>query len=533
MVRAILCALMAVSVCQAQGVLPIDTKMAWGVERLGENLFVVDCNSTRLLRLDSDGAVAATLNTAREGAPSSPRGLCALGDLLAYADGGSLRIVFVDPNRMTVVREIPAPGPAPQGLAFDGVALWCADGEQDRLYRLDPDTGEVLAQLPAPAFSPRGLDFSDGKLWVLDSWDVCAYRIDPASGHIEASVTVPTGRPRGIIAGEGSLTLTLATANLLLEMPFREENGYTLSLPIDAEVSTVCDVKCRGEEAAPSGAHAVAALPMNTPRQSVENLRFSPEPTRRYHDDYGQEVAEWAVPPLQPGEVFPCSWTADVRTMAMRFSPLPREGAGATPVSEAYLRSDRFISADSPAVRELTVGLDTLTPLPALLALRNRIFERMTYELAGGWSRPETCLETGKGSCSEYSFIFAAAARSMGIPTRLVGGTVLRAPQDKEHPTLERVDIPSHRWTEVYLPDHGWVPIDANRDDNSKGPPFRRRTFLSLRSGVLVMCRGPMGEGVAMNLNYRVRLRRPRGQNFWTREAKSIWRLEKLSPWTG
>jgi len=58
-----------------------------------------------------------------------------------------------------------------------------------------------------------------------------------------------------------------------------------------------------------------------------------------------------------------------------------------------------------------------------LLALRNRILERMSYVRDSRWKPADVCLERGTGSCSEYTCIFAGAARGMGMPVRFVGGT--------------------------------------------------------------------------------------------------------------
>lgn len=537
---AVLCAfaMAASGRAEAYTYTPLETEMAWGLARLNGALFVVDCRNARLLRVDEARRVAKSMSTSFDGAASSPRGLCAVGSSLAYADGASRKIVFVDPREMRRVRDIPAPGPTPQGLAFDGEAIWCADLDADRLYWLDPSSGRVLAEFPTPSYTSRGMTFARGdeasrpKLWVLDSWDMCAYRLTPETGEVEASVAVLPGRPRGILVEGRSLLLSLAARNALVDIAYEERDGYTLSLPIEAHVELRCEVRTRDGKGAPSGAKAVVALPAETPRQSIDDLRCFPGAAKRRTDAYGQTVAVWDVPPLKPGETFGCGWEADVRVLAMRLSPLPRESAGREDVDPAYLRSDSHINGDAATLRGLTDGLQNVPPLEALLGLRNRIFQRMTYKLEGGWDPAEVVLRRGSGSCSEYSFVFASAARSMGVPVRLAGGTCLRASEDKERPTLERVDKPSHRWPEAYIEGYGWVPVDANRDDNAKGPPFRRRYFLALPSGVVVCSRGPLGEGSAMGRNYRARLLTPKGRNRWNRGVRGVWRLKELTPWT-
>ena len=524
------------AVCSAEleDYTPIDTRMCWGIAELDGSRFVTDCAGAEVLRLDSNGAILARMSTALNEQPSAPRGLCAVGGSLAYADGASGTIVFVDPQDMRIVRSVQAPGPNPQGLAFDGQFLWCADDDRDCLYRLDAKSAKVLAEVAAPSYTPRGMTWSADTLWVLDSWDLCAYRVDPSTGAVEASVYLPPGRPRALLASAGRLLVTLADKNALVDLPYVEGPGYILSLPVEAHVTATCTVRPRGDEKAPGGARLLVAIPPTTIRQSVENLTPFPNGCSPETDDFGQSVFVWDVPALDRGRSFSCGWEADVRVWAIRYHPRPciaSEANGA--IDSAYLRGDQYVTMDAPAVRALADGLTGLEPLRCLLALRDRIFERMSYKLDGTWDPADVCLERGTGSCSEYTCIFAGAARGMGIPVRFAGATMLRPPQDPNQPSLERLDTVWHRWQEAHVEGYGWLPIDSTRDDYAQGPPFRRRDFLAVGPGVLVCSRGPLGEGTALGVDYRRRLVQPEGQkNAWRIDAAALWRLQALTPWT-
>jgi transglutaminase-like putative cysteine protease len=91
-----------------------------------------------------------------------------------------------------------------------------------------------------------------------------------------------------------------------------------------------------------------------------------------------------------------------------------------------------------------------------------KIFEyvgdQLEFELAGGWDTAPNVLKRGTGSCSEYSFVFMAMARGAGIPTRFCAGVCERGDEAS-------MDYIFHRWTEVYLPNYGWVPVDAEAGD--------------------------------------------------------------------
>ncbi len=58
-----------------------------------------------------------------------------------------------------------------------------------------------------------------------------------------------------------------------------------------------------------------------------------------------------------------------------------------------------------------------------------------------------------RGVCQDFSHIFIAAARSIGVPARYVGGHFHRSDGVTEQDA-------GHAWAEVYIPDLGWVAFD-------------------------------------------------------------------------
>lgn len=57
------------------------------------------------------------------------------------------------------------------------------------------------------------------------------------------------------------------------------------------------------------------------------------------------------------------------------------------------------------------------------LACRNYSLDHLSYVL-DGWDDASTVLSAGQGSCSEYSMLFSALARSNGLPTRFIGSAL-------------------------------------------------------------------------------------------------------------
>jgi len=57
------------------------------------------------------------------------------------------------------------------------------------------------------------------------------------------------------------------------------------------------------------------------------------------------------------------------------------------------------------------------------------------------------------GTCDEFSSLFIALCRSLGIPARYVSGVAY-----SNIPELE--GFGNHAWAEAYFPGYGWVPFD-------------------------------------------------------------------------
>ncbi|HEY9793442.1 MAG TPA: transglutaminase domain-containing protein [Candidatus Obscuribacterales bacterium] len=67
----------------------------------------------------------------------------------------------------------------------------------------------------------------------------------------------------------------------------------------------------------------------------------------------------------------------------------------------------------------------------------------------------EYCLSSRTGNCSDFHSLFTSLAMSVGIPTRIVYGSLLK-------PVLngENTDASYHCWVEFFAPRLGWLPLD-------------------------------------------------------------------------
>jgi transglutaminase-like putative cysteine protease len=123
-----------------------------------------------------------------------------------------------------------------------------------------------------------------------------------------------------------------------------------------------------------------------------------------------------------------------------------------TPLS----RADAAISAFARETRT-NVGPDLL---PLLHTLQTRVYEEIAYNIdpttAGTASAAEAfALKRGVGQ--DFAHVFIAAARSLGIPARYIGGYLRRADG------VARQEA-GHAWAEAFVPDLGWVAFDPTND---------------------------------------------------------------------
>jgi hypothetical protein len=62
-------------------------------------------------------------------------------------------------------------------------------------------------------------------------------------------------------------------------------------------------------------------------------------------------------------------------------------------------------------------------------------------------------LENAAGDCSEFSYLFVALCRAVGVPARVQTGFAF-------HYLTENLED-GHMWAEYYLENYGWIPVDA------------------------------------------------------------------------
>jgi transglutaminase-like putative cysteine protease len=215
-----------------------------------------------------------------------------------------------------------------------------------------------------------------------------------------------------------------------------------------------------------------------------------PADNDRYQD---VEELDWYV--NAPANV---TWTTtEVRdSLDNRFLHLEAQGAGgakiAVETSFTVVRREAHVSVDPADTRPLTDGERTKmaahlasaqhdAPTPAIEADAKRIVggeknpvlqARLLYDWVldhvqywvkdpSKWKASPVgsssyCYEQCTGNCTDFHSLYVAAARTVGLPARMVYGSFFKGPLDGKPQ-----DQSYHCWVEVWAPKIGWIPLDV------------------------------------------------------------------------
>jgi transglutaminase-like putative cysteine protease len=211
----------------------------------------------------------------------------------------------------------------------------------------------------------------------------------------------------------------------------------------------------RYEEPARSVIQTLRLTPRNHEGQYVENWRIDLSENcqlDQHEDAFGNIThvfsAEGPFSELRvhvEGEVDTQDTTGIVRGAIERFPP------------SLYLRETPLTRAD-PAIAEFAQASlrSGDSPLSVVHNLLDRLHEEIVFD--GTPTHATTTAAESfalkRGVCQDLTHIFIAAARSIGVPARYIGGHFQRndGVTDQEA---------GHAWAEAYVPDFGWIAFDA------------------------------------------------------------------------
>jgi len=440
--------------CRTPTGLAFDGRLLWVADRLTDSLYAVS---------PADGRVVRTL-----AAPGfDVRGLAWDGAFLWCVDAEENRISKLDVNTGVTLLAFDSPTPTPEGLAWDGKNLWIVDGAKQTICQISTDDGTTIVSHPTPSNGSTALAWWKDYLWVADRRDDKLYLFDPKHGEVVFGMDAPGKHARGLATDGDVLWNVDYQDDVIYRLslddtePVRRSNADSLHLLLTYEFRNY------GPGDVPT-LDVYVALPHDMPNQTLLGpVQFIPRPSDTVTDRWQQPLAHFRfenVPHEQRTQVrmeasavlYKARWLIYPHRVGS-LKEIPKD------VREAYLVDEDKYRITDPVIQKAVkeaVG-DETNPYWMMRRIHKYVREHLTYELAGGWNVAPQVLTRGNGSCSEYTFVFIAMCRAAGIPARYVGSVVVRNDDASFDNTF-------HRWSQVYLPNYGWVHVDPQGGDREK-----------------------------------------------------------------
>lgn len=190
--------------------------------------------------------------------------------------------------------------------------------------------------------------------------------------------------------------------------------------------------------------------------QNVKRLRVRAE-----INSYGEHISSESL--NSPGQKFEGKVDGSHIEGVFEIEPVRYHGKNAPPfppsfsdvgIVKKYLVSETMIESDDPLIQteaaRITSG--SKDSWDAVIRLSRWVSENIAGALPGGVSAINT-LKTREAECGGHSRLLAAFCRASGIPARLAMGCM--------YLNYNKGAFGQHAWTEVFMGEAGWIPVDA------------------------------------------------------------------------
>lgn len=209
--------------------------------------------------------------------------------------------------------------------------------------------------------------------------------------------------------------------------------------------------------------YRVTAPLSDTPFQQTKAVRSVAEPTSmKPHKNDANQYFEFQTPIGSNGKV-QNTLTFNVLTIPVDYLDGNIDAIKAPPrVSQEsldrYLSPSSLVESDAPEIQNAAKSIfDTAaTPLIAARSAYEYPSQALRFRLQDKALGAQKGLVQGEGDCTEHACLFAALCRTQAIPARRM------AVFNFSTKGAITASEPNHDIAEVYLPNTGWIPVDAN-----------------------------------------------------------------------
>jgi hypothetical protein len=440
---------------------PIPWRWTTGLTWDGKYLWIADRESQILYKIDpTTGESIEAIH-----APGFwPMGLAWDDKYLWCVDMDKQQIFKIDTKSGTVKKTIYCSAEQPQDLAWDGKYLWVSDNRADKIYKIDPGDGTVVASFASPSSSPTGLCFDGNYLWVADRGKDEIYMITD-EGDVIVTIPSPFHVPHGLAWDGEYLWNVDYETDSLYKIKVHDEEFYSAKKEKEVLVEFIHKFGNYGPGTVKKLDFYIAVPTDLRNQKLLGEPEFYPKPANFLTDRWEQKFAHYRFTNLEATEFVESLMKVKAKIYELKYYIFPEKVSSLNDIpndiKKKWLADGSKYCITDPVIQKAVkeaVG-DEKNPYWMARKIFKYVIARMKYELTGGWERAPVVLSRGSGSCSEYSFVYIALCRAAGLPARYVGSVVQRG----EEASWDRV---FHRWTEVYIPPYGWIPVDPSGGDS-------------------------------------------------------------------
>lgn len=205
----------------------------------------------------------------------------------------------------------------------------------------------------------------------------------------------------------------------------------------------------------------------NSPYQKRLDIEVNPMPSSIYTDDWGNTYAKVDIMSLQPGKKIDVlvdktidnsgiSYDESLYKMNVDYREFLK-----SPSNTKYIMPGQKSESDVPEIKKKALEIaKTGTVVERAKSIYDFVNLHIDYDTNPKYANKGALsgLLTGRGVCDEYAFLFTALCRAAGIPSRVVAGYWIE--NELKEGIWTDVSPERHAWSEFYVPDIGWIPVE-------------------------------------------------------------------------
>lgn len=219
---------------------------------------------------------------------------------------------------------------------------------------------------------------------------------------------------------------------------------------------------------------------------SAHNITFYPKPssTSKTTDRFGNTLSIVTWKDLKENASVKESFTVNLEISLKDIqssAPFPLDLKNIPEGERIYLRPTRMVQSSDEEIKRISRRLtqNSMTEQEAVSSILNWVVDNIKYRTPIPNYDAIWTYNTRQGNCQNFAHVSMALLRSAGIPSRIVGGLSLgkkwKVPI-KNGSLVQSAGQGGHAWIEVWFPDLGWIPYDAQQSHLFVGPRHIKQT---------------------------------------------------------